>query len=50
VGHFDPKADRPARRLVVQSRAIPRRHARTTTAATCELATWLGLVERFVEN
>lgn len=41
VGHVDPKADRPLRRLRVQSRRVRRGHR--VTAAVRELAAFLGL-------
>ena len=41
VGHVDPKADRPARKLRVVGRAVRRGHQ--TTGAVRELARWLGL-------
>ncbi|MFZ5495142.1 MAG: DNA glycosylase AlkZ-like family protein [Verrucomicrobiota bacterium] len=41
VGHVDPKADRPARRLRIMRRALRRGHS--VTAAVRTLARWLGL-------
>lgn len=41
VGHVDPKANRPARRLEIVSRKIKRGHA--TTPAVRDLARFLGL-------
>jgi uncharacterized protein YcaQ len=41
VGHVDPKADRPARRLRIMARAVKRGHPVTT--AVGELARFLGL-------
>lgn len=41
VGHVDPKADRPKRRLTVVSRSVRRGHA--TAGAVRELAGFLGL-------
>jgi len=41
VGHVDPKADRPAGRLRIDSRSVKRGHR--IAAATRELAAWLGL-------
>lgn len=41
VGHVDPKADRPARRLRVMHRAVKRGHR--AAEAVRELARWLGL-------
>jgi hypothetical protein len=41
AGHVDPKADRERRRLVVQSRRVPR--GVTTAGAVGELARFLGL-------
>lgn len=41
VGHVDPKADRPKRKLAVVSRSVRRGHA--TTGAVSELAKFLGL-------
>lgn len=41
VGHLDPKADRPARRLRVMGRALRRGHKVTDALRT--LARWLGL-------
>lgn len=41
VGHVDPKADRPARRLRVMSRRIRRGHQVAPTVR--DLARWLGL-------
>lgn len=41
VGHVDPKADRPNRKLVVVSRSVRRGHR--VAPAVGELARWLGL-------
>lgn len=41
VGHVDPKADRPGKKLVVISRRIRRGHQ--VAASVRELARWLGL-------
>jgi len=41
VGHVDPKADRPARRLRVMARAVKRGHQ--LTGALDGLARFLGL-------
>ncbi|MBI2498214.1 MAG: YcaQ family DNA glycosylase [Opitutae bacterium] len=41
VGHVDPKADRPARRLRIMARAVKRGHK--VAAALDNLAAWLGL-------
>jgi uncharacterized protein YcaQ len=41
VGHVDPKADRPRRRLIVVSRRLRRGHQ--AAAAVRELAQFLGL-------
>ena len=41
VGHVDPKADRPARRLRIISRRVRRGHA--VAAAVRELVIFLGL-------
>ncbi len=41
VGHVDPKADRPARRLRVMRRSL--QHGHSATAAVRALARWLGL-------
>jgi len=41
VGHVDPKADRPARRLRLMGRAVKRGHK--TAPALDQLAGWLGL-------
>jgi hypothetical protein len=41
VGHVDPKADRPARRLIVMSRSVRRGHK--VAPAIAALAGFLGL-------
>ncbi len=41
VGHVDPKADRPARKLRIMARSVRRGHQLTAALAT--LAGWLGL-------
>lgn len=41
VGHIDPKADRPNRKLLIVSRQIRRGHS--ATAGTKQLAAFLGL-------
>ena len=41
VGHVDPKADRPARRLRIMARAVKRGHK--VAHALDQLANWLGL-------
>ena len=41
VGHVDPKADRAARKLIVQARSLRRGYS--AAAPLRELALWLGL-------
>ena len=41
VGHVDPKADRPARKLRIMARAVKRGHR--VAGAVRALAQWLGL-------
>jgi len=41
VGHVDPKADRPARKLRIMARSVKRGHQ--VAGAVSQLANWLGL-------
>ncbi|MET0262152.1 MAG: crosslink repair DNA glycosylase YcaQ family protein [Rariglobus sp.] len=44
VGHVDPKVDRAAGRLIIQSRTVERGYAPSTDTAVVELARFLGVV------